>query len=363
MKIKVLVVDDSLFMRTMVSDMLNSDPNIEVIGSAKAGSEALKRIPRLKPNVITLDLVMPGWDGLTTLKHIMAEYPTPVVILSAYSRQEADVTLECLNAGAVSFVPKPSGELSLDIENIKAHLLKEVKAASRVNVQKIKLLIAKKPPSKKRKLVGLRGMVVIGASTGGPQTLEVILASLPADFPAPIIIAQHLPTTFFTESLARRLDDICQLKVKVAEHNEVIQAGKVYLAPGGFCMMVESRQTRGGAGKKQGVRGDAEWMEAAICLRGEDPNRLSPSIDLVMKSVADLYDGDAIGIILTGMGRDGRDGMKAIKESGGKTVAQDESSLIFGMPKTVIEDGYADKVLPASKMSKAILNIVEHGKR
>lgn len=349
MKIKTLVVDDSLFMRTLVSDVLNSDPDIEVIGTAKDGPEAIKKILKMKPDVITLDLVMPGWDGLTTLKHVMTECPTPVVILSAHSKKDADVTLKCLNAGAVSFVLKPSGELSLDIEDVKDQLLEEVKAASRVNVGKIKSLIAKKPERKKRRLVDVSKIIAIGASTGGPQTLEVILSSLPADFPAPIIVIQHMPTRFFTQSLAERLDDNCELTVKVAENNEIIRAGKVYLAPGGFRMTVKSG----------GMRNERGFMEATICLSEDEPSGLGPSVDVTMKSVADLYDGNAIGIILTGMGRDGREGMKAIKKSGGRTIVQDESSLIFGMPRVIIDGGYADEVLPPSEMSSAVLDMVE----
>jgi len=347
-KIKVLVVDDSLFMRRLVSDMLNCDPEIEVIGTAKDGHEAMKKISSLKPDCITLDLVMPGWDGLTTLKYIMAEYPTPVIILSAYSKKDADVTIECLNAGAASFILKPSGELSLDIEKIKAKLIEEVKVASRINTGKLKLLITKKPPKPRRKLVDNK-IIIIGASTGGPQTLNAILSSLPSDFPVPIIIVQHMPNRFFTESLAERLNDNCRLSVKVAEDKEIIQEGKVYLAPGGFSAAVKAKWI-GSKGRRM--------RKSIICLKEEEPDSLSPSIDVTMKSVADVYNGNSIGIILTGMGDDGMEGMKAIKESGGETIAQDESALIFGMPKVVNEAGFADKILHASDMSDAMLELI-----
>jgi len=201
MPIKVLVVDDSLFMRTLVADMLNSDPEIEVIDTAKDGAEAVNKIPGIRPDCITLDLAMPGWDGLTTLKHIMRQYPTPVVILSAYSKKDADITIECLKVGAISFVLKPSGELSLDIETVRGLLIEEVKAAAKVDVGRIRLL-GKKPERRRRKLIGINKIVVIGASTGGPQMLEMLLTSLPSDFSAPIIIGQHIPSRFFTESLA-----------------------------------------------------------------------------------------------------------------------------------------------------------------
>ena len=339
---RILVVDDSLFMRTLISDMLNSDPEIEVADTAKDGKEAVGKISKLKPDCVTLDLMMPGWDGLTTLKHIMTKCPTPCVILSAHSREGANITIDCLNAGAVGFVLKPSGELSLNIENVKHQLLEEVKAASKIELKKIKSLSRKKPKRHKRKLVGVNKIIVIGASTGGLQTLESILPALPADFPSPIIVVQHLPNMFFTESFAERLNRDCELKVKVAESNEIIQAGKVYLAPGGYHMTLGSLPNR----------------EVTPCITEAKDDSLTPSIDLAMESAASIFNGDTVGIILTGMGHDGREGMRAIKESGGRTIVQDESSLIFGMPRAVIDAGYADKVLPADEIAEAITESV-----
>lgn len=339
---RILVVDDSLFMRTLISDMLNSDQGIEVVDTAKDGKEAVSKIAKLKPDCVTLDLMMPEWDGLTTLKHIMAECPTPCVILSAHSREGADITIDCLNAGAVGFVLKPSGELSLNIENVKHQLLEEVKAASQIELKKIKSLTRRKPKRHKRKLVGANKIVVIGASTGGLQTLESILPSLPADFPSPVIVVQHLPNTFFTESFAERLNRDCELKVKVAESNEIIQAGKVYLAPGGSHMTLGLLPNR----------------KVAPCINEANDDSLTPSIDLAMESAAGIFSANTVGIILTGMGHDGREGMKAIKESGGKTIVQDESSLIFGMPKAVIDAGFADVVLPANQIAGAMIECI-----
>ena len=347
MPIKVLIVDDSLFMRTLVSDMLNSDPEIEVIDTAKNGAEAVNKISKIRPDCITLDLAMPGWDGLTTLKHIMNRYPTPVVILSAYSRKDADITIECLNAGAVSFVLKPSGELSLDIKTVKARLIKEIKAAAGVDVGKIRLPACKKPETRGRKLIGISKIVVIGASTGGPQILASILTSIPSDFSAPIIIAQHIPSIFFTESLAEHLNRNCELPVTSAGNNEIIGCGAVYLVPSGFHLMLK-RRTEVNKGT----------MEVSISLSEDKSSILTPSIDEIMESVASLYKENTIGIILTGMGNDGVLGMTAIKKYGGKTIVQDESSLIFGMPKAVIEAGLADKVLPADLMAAAIVEAV-----
>lgn len=342
-KIRVLVIDDSLFMRTLISDMLNADPEIEVIDTAKDGQEALKKISRIKPDCITLDLVMSGWDGLTTLEHIMAECPTPVVILSAHSKKDADITIKCLNAGAISFVLKPSGELSLNIEDVKTELLKEVKAASRVNIERIKLLSRKKPKRPGSRLLAQNKIIIIGASTGGPQTLEIILSSLPGDFSIPIIILQHVPSRFFTESLAEHLNRISEVKVKIAEDNEVILPGKIYLAP---------------AGSQMRLKAQAGIKDVVISLSPDEPDALTPSIDITMKSAAEIYNGNSTGIILSGMGHDGRDGMKAIKLSGGICIVQDESSLIFGMPKEVIDAGYADKVLPVDGIVDAMMEAI-----
>jgi len=342
MAIKVLVVDDSLFMRTLISDMLNSDPDIKVIDTAKDGIEAIKKIPRVRPDCITLDLAMPGRDGLTTLKHIINEYPTPVVILSAYSKKDADITMKCLNAGAVGFVLKPSGELSLDIKYVKHQLLEEVKAASRVRMRKVISFIAKKPRKRRRKRIGINKIVAIGASTGGPQTIELVLSSLPIDISIPVIVIQHVPTISFTQSLAEHLNHNCDLKVKVLENNDTVQPSSVYLIPSGFRMKLTPLDTQ----------------DVISSLSREEPNMLTPSIDTAMKTLAPIYKENAVGVILSGMGEDGVEGMKAIKESGGKTIVQDESSMIFGMPKAVINAGYADKVLPASEIGKAIVDLI-----
>ncbi len=249
---------------------------------------------------------------------------------------------------------KPSGELSLDIGTVKEQLLEQVVAAAKVNVAKIKSLVAKKPKRARRKVIGINKIVVIGASTGGPQTLEAILPSIPSDFPASIIVVQHMPSRFFSESMAEHLNKTSPLLVKIAGDNELIQAGYVYFVPSGFRMTVANHSL-------QYESGLTNHGQRFICLSEEEPSALSPSIDITMRSLAKIYAGNVIGIILTGMGHDGREGMKAIKESGGKTIAQDESSLIFGMPKVVIDAGFADKVLPASGIARAITDLVEKG--
>jgi len=340
--IRALVVDDSFFMRKLISDMLNSDPSIEVIDTARDGEEAIRKVKKEKPDVVTLDLVMPGLDGLATLKRIMAESPTPVIMLSGYTKKGADVTLDCLEAGAVSFILKPSGSLSLDIDKVREQLLEEITASANVNVKKIKLLPVKKPILRRVKPVKEK-IVVIGASTGGPSSLELLMSTIPASFSVPILIVQHMPAKF-TQSLAEHLNRNCVLSVKEAEDGEVIQAKNVYVAPGDFHMIVKTKKIRG-------------YTKHVICLNKDPPvNRFRPSIDVTMQSVVEVYGGNTIGIILTGIGKDGMMGMKAIKENGGKTIAQDEeSSLIFGMPRAVIENGYADKVLSLPDIGEGII--------
>lgn len=348
--IKVLIVDDSFVMRNLLADILNSDSQIEVVSVVKSGKEAIKKIPQIKPDVITLDLVMPGWDGLTTLRHIMEECPVPVIILSAHSREGADITVECLGSGAVGFILKPSGELSLDIEKVTPELLEAVKAAAKVDTAKINALVASPASPVKYKAVETDKIIVIGASTGGPQTLEAILSSLPPDFLPPIIIAQHMPSIEFTQSLANHLTRVCKLMVKIAKDNEIIARKKIYLVPGGYNMTLETQI-------HADIRENPCLKSVSIRVLKEKRDTLTPSIDTVMKSVAGIYKEKAIGIILTGMGNDGVEGMAAIKNSGGKTLVQDESSLIFGMPKAVIDRGCADSILPAGKIAGKIVEL------
>jgi len=322
--------------------MLNSDPSVEVIDTARDGAEAIRKVKKEKPDVVTLDLVMPGLDGLATLKRIMAESPTPVIMLSGYTKKGADVTLDCLEAGAVSFILKPSGSLSLDIDKVREQLLGEIKASANVNVKKIKPLPVQKPIKCKVK-PGKKRIVVIGASTGGPSSLELLMSTIPASFTVPILIVQHMPAKF-TQSLAEHLNKNCVLSVKEAEDDDVIQANNAYVAPGDFHMVVKTKKTGG-------------HTKHVISLNRDPPvNRFRPSIDVTMQSVAEVYGGNTIGIILTGIGKDGMMGMKAIKENGGKTIAQDEeSSLVFGMPRAVIENGYADEVLSLPNIGEGII--------
>ena len=329
-RIKVLVVEDSIFMRNVISDIINSDPQLQVIGTARDGEEALSKLDVLEPDVITLDIEMPRMDGLSVLKQIMKRKPKPVIMLSALTREGAIYTLKALDYGAVDYITKPSGNISLDLHTIKDEIISKIKMAASANLPKLKI----KPISIESCELG-DNVVAIGASTGGPQALTYVLTSLPQNIP-PILIVQHMPEGF-TKSFAERLDKLCKFRVKEAEEGDYISKDLVLIAPGGFHMTVS---------KTGRIRLD----------RTPPIHGVRPAVDPMMTSVARFYKSRAVGVILTGMGRDGAYGMKKIKEYGGVTIAQDEeTSVVFGMPKAAIEEGCVDVVLPLHKIPIEIM--------
>lgn len=336
-------------MRKLLADILESDAKIRVIGTAKNGKEGLEKIKELKPKVVTLDYEMPEWNGIETLRHIMRESPVAVIMLSAYTREDAEITLQALREGAVDYVLKPSGAISWDIEQIKSQIIQKIKAAALIDVAKLKELLRKKAKRIvfRKEIPLLDRVVVIGASTGGPQTLELILKQFPQDIPSAILIVQHMPKVF-TKLFAERLNSICDIQVKEAEQGEIIKKGIAYVAPGSWHMRVRSKVSD--TGSKFGV----------IELTKESPvDNLRPSIDVLMKSVAKEYKDNAIGVILTGMGQDGAEGISQINQEGGKTIAQDEeSSLIFGMPKRAIETGAVHNILSVDRIAYRILELL-----
>jgi len=329
-RIKVLVVEDSIFMRNVISDIINSDPQLQVIGTARDGEEALSKLDVLEPDVITLDIEMPRMDGLSVLKQIMKRKPKPVIMLSALTREGAIYTLKALDYGAVDYITKPSGNISLDLHTIKDEIISKIKMAASASLPKLKI----KPISIESRELG-DNVVAIGASTGGPQALTYVLTSLPQNTP-PILIVQHMPEGF-TKSFAERLDKLCKFKVKEAEEGDYISKDLALIAPGGFHMTVS---------KTGRIRLD----------RTPPIHGVRPAVDPMMTSVARFYKSRAVGVILTGMGRDGAYGMKKIKEYGGVTIAQDEeTSVVFGMPKAAIEEGCVDVVLPLHKIPIEIM--------
>jgi len=353
-RIKVLVVDDSAFMRKAIRQILESDPRIEVIGTARNGEDALEKLQELAPDVVTLDVNMPHMDGLTCLRHIMSTHPLPVVMISSLTQEGAKETFEALDLGAVDFIPKLSGTISLDIGRQKKEIIAKVKAAAFAKIERKKPSVR---PALKRARVSLKKQgekalvsqkaVAIGVSTGGPQTLMRIIPYLPANLPASLLIVQHMPPNF-TRAFAERLNSASALEVKEAEAGDVVEDGKAYLAPGDYHMTVV-RRTLG---------------EGAIIRLSKEPSNVlhRPSVDVMMSSVAKVYGKNAVGVILTGMGKDGAEAMVEIKRNGGKTIAQDEaSSIIFGMPKAAIEMGCVDKVISAEEMAQAIVRAVRGG--
>ncbi len=339
-KITVLVVDDSIVMRRIISDMLSKDGGIEVVGAARNGAEALEKVRELNPDVVTMDIEMPVMDGLTALQHIMADSPRPVVMLSSMDKRQADITLKSLDLGAVDFISKTAGSLSLDLERNSEDIVAKVKAAARAKIMARPASAGTVQPMAVPALSG-DWLVVIGSSTGGPKALPEVLSRLPANLPASVLIVQHMPEGF-TRSFAERLNWVSPLEVKEAEEGEELQQGKVYLAQGNRHLMLDGRRLHLDDGPKV--------------------NYVRPAVDILMKSVAPMYGPRTIGVILTGMGSDGAEGMKCIKKNGGKTIAQsEETCVVYGMPKAVVESGAADRVVPLEDIAQAITIMISTG--
>lgn len=346
--IRVLVVDDSAFMRKAITAMLQEDPEIKVIATARDGVEAVELAEKLKPDIVTLDVEMPRMDGITALKEIMQKCPVPVIMLSSLTTDGAKVTLEALELGAVDFIPKNLAELSVNIVKIKGILLEKIKTIARKGiVRKRPLRQTVEVPRMeilKTRITGERkvGIVSIGTSTGGPKALQEIIPKLPKDFPTPVVIAQHMPPNF-TKPFAERLDQLSQLSVKEAEEGEPLKPGIVYIAPGRGHMKINRR-----------------GIETYVTI-SEDREEFiyRPSVDVLMSTVAECYPGRTLGVILTGMGSDGAKGCKKIKETGGRVFAQSEDTcVVYGMPRAVVEAGLADKVVPLEEMAGEIINAV-----
>ncbi len=348
--VKVLIVDDSAFMRNTLSSMISSDPEIDVIGMARDGMEAVEKVASLKPDIVTLDVEMPRMNGIEALKQIMEKTPVPVLMVSSLTNEGAHVTLEALDLGAVDFIPKNLSDLSINIVKIKNTLIDKIKKIGKLRVRRRKATPepASKPldmPEKTQQYTSTRrvGIVAIGSSTGGPKALQSIVSCLPKNYPVPIIIAQHMPAAF-TGPFAERLNQLSEIYVKEAEHGETIKKGVVYIAPGGGHMGIERKKL----------------TESSISLIKDTGKYIyKPCIDLLMQNAVANFSGHVLGVVLTGLGNDGELGMKEIKNKGGKTIAEsEETCVVYGMPRSVVEAGLADKIVPLNEIAGELINAV-----
>lgn len=339
-EIKVLIVDDSPFMRELISNLLSKDPTVKIAGKARNGQEALALVLELAPDVITMDIEMPTQDGLSALAEIMQTRPTPVIMLSSYTQSGAEATIKALEKGAIDFIAKPSGLRAVNLVSLQEELLDKVKAAAGARLgHQTRVPKAVKPKDVLVKSTRpLRNLIAIGTSTGGPKALQALVPLLPEDIPAGILIVQHMPPDF-TKSLAQRLDGLSQVRVKEAEDGEEIVPGLALVAPGDFHLTV----------KKNPVG------KLIVSLNKEAPKSgHRPSVDIMMSSVAQTG-LPQVGVLLTGMGADGAEGMAKIKEAGGYTIAEDASTaVIFGMPRAAIERQVVDKTLALPNIAQEI---------
>lgn len=338
---KVVVADDSAFMRLVIARMLNEDPEVEVIGTASNGAEAVELVKSLRPSVLTLDVEMPVMDGLMALDLIMKECPTPVVMVSALTKEGAEVTMKALQLGAVDFIAKPSGSISLDFHKVKDELLAKVKAAAKA---KLRILPTLKPlrPLQTAAAEAPKewATVVIGASTGGPAAVRYVLSQLPQDLPAAVLLVQHMPVGF-TKFFADNLNQVSALPVHEAQDGETIQPQKVYLAPSGFHLLVG----KGGQLK----------LDTSPPL-----HNVRPAADKTFDSAANVFRQKCVGVVMTGMGSDGAIGLLTVKELGGRTMVQaPETCVIPSMPESALKLGAAQESVPLEQLPKRIAEVVQ----
>ncbi len=389
--IKVLVVDDSPFMRLTLQKILNQDPEIKVVDTARDGLEGIEKLQALNPQVMTMDIEMPNMNGLQALNEIMRWKPTPVIILSALTTEGAEASMQALEAGAFDIVAKPSGGTGSNLQALAEEIIERVKAAAQVDPGRL----GKKDPNKVSltgQLGGRKGktsstprmsssrdtsrtnslssgsnigskagrtrledtgnplpkhnieIVAIGTSTGGPSALQEVLTKLPGDFPVPILVAQHMPPGF-TKPLAKRLDGLCELTVREGIHGETLNRGTVYFAPAGKQMQVMRRGTQ---------------LQLHIGDESPIPTLYHPSVDVMFMSLAKEVGKGTLGVVMTGMGNDGAKGMREIKEKEGFAIAEaEETCVVYGMPRAIVEGKLADRVSPLGEIARNVMECVQ----
>lgn len=347
--IKVVVVDDSALMRKIISDIISSQDDLEVIATAKNGQDLFLKLQKVKPDIITLDVEMPIMDGISTLREMKnLNIDIKVIVLSSASGSAASNTMNCLQAGAFDFVAKPSGAISLDINKVAQELISKIRAADSSNKS------STQPLGEYNKTVEYRNFnkvdknqridaVVLGASTGGPKALYSVITKLPISLNVPVFVVQHMPVGF-TKAFADRLNDNCVLTVVEAQEGMAIENNKVYIAKAGFHMEILANK-RIGLNSQPSIWG------------------VRPAVDILFKAASKVYGSHLLSVVLTGMGKDGADGTKTIKTNGGITISEDKSTcVIYGMPKVTFETGMVDMVLPLDQVSKTIIKIVNVGR-
>jgi two-component system chemotaxis response regulator CheB len=340
-------VDDSAFMRRLIGQIVEASPDFHVVGTARNGLDALRQIHALNPQIVTLDVEMPELDGLQTLGYIMSETPRAVVMLTAATSQTGvDLALRCLEIGAVDFVKKPSGPISLDLETIGETLLTALRAATHVNLGGVKLLARPRfltPAPRSANNPGANWGVAIAASTGGPRALAEVIPHLPGDLGAAVFVVQHMPAGF-TRSLASRLDSMSRLRVSEAHEGEPIEVNRVYLAPGGLHMRVRT----GLSGGRHILLDDGPTIWG-----------VRPAADPLFLSVAEEFGRQSVGVVLTGMGRDGSEGLRAIRTVGGASVVQDRAtSTIYGMPQAALQRAGADRISALEAVAPDVVHLL-----
>jgi two-component system chemotaxis response regulator CheB len=348
-KIRVLIVDDSAFFRHRISDMLVRNPEIEVVGTANNGYEGLQQARSLKPDVITMDVEMPVMDGITAVKRIMAEVPTPIIMFSSLTHEGAKATLDALDAGAVDFLPKQLATGTQEQETMermlarRALLLGRRQQARRATPAAVPSAIPKPTPAVTEPIKkGHYKLVAIGASTGGPVAIQTLLASLPKGFPLPLVLVVHMPASF-TPAYAQRLDGLCNIGVQEAVDGDRLQPGRAYLAPGGKQMLLERQ-------------GGGMVVRISDSLPGQT---YRPSVDVTLGSAARAFTDSVLAIVLTGMGSDGMQGSRLLKEAGSTVWSQDEAScVVYGMPQAVEKAGLSDRVLPLDEIGPVLTKVV-----
>lgn len=359
MAVRVLVVDDSGFFRRRVTEMLNADPQLEVIGSASNGKEALEQVAKLRPDVVTMDIEMPVMDGITATRQIMQSHPTPIIMFSSLTTDGAKATLDALDAGALDFLPKRFEDISNDREEARKLLCERVRHLAR---QPARPVISKpavtpakptatttapvsKPVAPVTSPIRSRGdikLVAIGTSTGGPVALQEVLSKFPGTFPVPILLVQHMPGSF-TPAFAQRLNTLCAITVKEAADGDVLQAATAYLAPGGKQMTLEKK------GEQSVIRITEALPEQTY----------KPCVDVTFRSIAKLYPKNTLAVILTGMGADGREGCRELKQGGSVIWAQDQAScVVYGMPAAVTDAGLTERNLSLQEIGASIVHRV-----